>query len=184
MTFDAKQFVLSHLVWVGIVATALVMGRSYLAERDARLLADAAVKTAQQNVKDLQSQIVAVNAAAAQKVQVVTKVVHDVQTTPQAIAAIPEVTSAPLNPQPAPNPAQVSVDALPLVQALAQCKIDAVQLQACEDTSQKKDEIIKQQDTEIVALKKKPGFWKRVTGTLKVVGVGIGIGVVLGAHGL
>lgn len=179
-TFDWKHFVLSHAVWIVAVAVALVMGHSLLAEHDARLLADAQIKVSESQVKDLQAQIVATNAAAAQKVQIVTKIVHDVQTVPQAVTAIPQLTDVPLNARQAvDNPVQVSVDALAFVGLLGQAKTNAVNLAACRSDLTNETAIVAAKQTEIVALKKKPAFWKRVEGTAKAVGIGIGVGLLI-----
>lgn len=180
---DWKHWALSHAVWIAVVGVALVMGHSLLAEHDARLLADAQIKVSEAQVKDLQAQIVQTNAAAAAKVQVITKIVHDIQTAPQAVAAVPQLTNVPLNARVAPdNPAQVAVDAIPFVNLLAQAKTDSINLAACTDNLKSETAIVAEKQTEIVALKKKPSFFKRVTGTLKSVGIGVGIGIALGAH--
>jgi hypothetical protein len=105
-----------------------------------------------------------------------------VKTPAQAIAAIPDVSSLPLNTRPAAD-GGVTVDAVPLFQELAQCKEDAVALASCKQVDAQKDQIISEQKTEIVALKKKPSFWKRVKSTAKAVGIGIGIGALL-SHGI
>jgi hypothetical protein len=180
---DAKHFLLSHAIWVAIVAVGVFAGHAWLVEHDQRLLADKQEKISEAQVKDLQAQIAQLNAAAAKQVQVITKIVHDVQTPQQAVATIPQITAAPLAPEVIPSePTKVAVDAVPLVAALGQCKIDAVNLQACAEGSQKKDEIIAEKDKEIAAIKKPKNFWHRLTGTLKSVGIGVGIGVALGAR--
>lgn len=180
---DWRHWILSHLVWVIAIAVALVLGHSYVVEHDARLLADAQIKVSEANIKNLTDQIAATNAAAAQKVQIITKIVHDVATPTQAVAAIPQLTDVPLNPRVAPdNPAQVSVDALPLVNLLGQAKIDKTNLDACQSDLKNTEAIADAKQTEIVALKKKPAFWKRVTGVAKAVGIGVGIGLLLGGH--
>jgi hypothetical protein len=183
--FDWKHFVLGHLVWVVGIAVALVIGHSYLAEHDARLLADAQIKISEANVKALTDQIAATNAAAAQKVQVVTKIVHDAATPAQVVEAVPQLTDVPLHTRIAPdNPVQVSVDALPFINILGQAKTDAINLAACQENLKTETAIVDVKQTEIAALKRKPSFWKRLSGTAKTVGIGIGIGLFLGAHGL
>ena len=177
-----EKYALTHLTYIALIAIGAVGIRAYIQEHDQRILAEAAIKTSEAQVKDLQAQIVAVNAAAAQKVQTIVKVVHDAATPAQAIAAIPQVSNAPLNPEVVPTePAKVSVDALPLLQELAQGKEDHIALEACQQTSALKDQQLAAKSSEVAALKKKPSFWHRVAGTLKAVGVGVGIGVVLGA---
>lgn len=183
MNLDWKHWALSHAVWIAAIAIALVMGNSLLAEHDARLLADAQIKVSETQIKDLQAQIVQTNAAAAAKVQVITKIVHDVQTAPQAVAAVPQLTNVPLNARVAPdNPAQIAVDALPFVNLLAQAKTDSINLAACTDNLKSETAIVAEKQTEIVALKRKPRFWKRVEGTAKAVGIGIGVGLLISGH--
>lgn len=183
MNLDWKHWALSHAVWIAAIAIALVMGHSLLAEHDARLLADAQIKVSETQIKDLQAQIVQTNAAAAAKVQVITKIVHDVQTAPQAVAAVPQLTDVALNARVTPdNPAQIAVDAIPFVNLLAQAKTDSIKLAACTDNLKSETAIVAQKDVQIVALKKKPAFWKRVEGTAKAVGIGVGIGFLLAGH--
>lgn len=161
----------THLTYIVIILIGLIAFRSWLAEHDARLAAD-------NTVKSLQQQIGAINTAAAQKVQVVTKVIHDlgpVPTPAQVVQAVPQLTDVPLNTRVvAGNPVDVEVTAQPLVQLLAQAKEDAINLKACQDVSVLKDQ-------QITALKKKPNFWHRFLGTAKAVGIGIGIGAIIGA---
>jgi len=176
------NYVKTHIFYVALIAMGLLFVRSYMAEHDQRVLADATVKAAQTQVQTLQAQIVTEQAQAAQTIAAVKAKVVLVKTPAQAVAAIPDMSSLPLNSRPAPD-GGVTVDALPLYTELAQCKIDAVSLNACTQQSAQKDQIIAQQVTEIKALKKKPSFLHRVVGTLKNVGIGIGIGALL-VHGL
>jgi hypothetical protein len=179
-----KKFAMTHIAYLVIIGLALVAFHSWQTEHDARLLASQQEKVAESQVTDLQRQITATNAVAAKQVQVITKIVRDVQTPTQAIAAIPQLTTAQLNPTPAPAPNQVSVDAIPLVQVLAQAKQDSIELGACQSNETADQAIIEQKQTEIAALKKKPSFWHRVGGTLKTVGIGVGIGLVIGSHAI
>lgn len=179
-----KKYALAHLFYLVIIAIGLISARAWLQEHDQRVLSDAAVKTANAQVKDLQAQIVAVNAAAAQKVQVVTRIVQAAKTPQQAIAAIPQIAPN-LNPEVVPlESTKVAVDALPLLQVIAQGKEDAINFQACRDTSALKDQKIAAKDDEIKTLTKKKSFFKRVFSSGKQIGIGIGIGLVLAAHGL
>lgn len=180
---DWRHWVLSHLVWIVAVVIALVMGRSFIAEHDARILADAQIKTSEATVATLQQQIAAANAAATQKTQTIVKIVHDAVTPAQQIAAIPQLSNVPLNERAVPgSPTQVTVDLAPLVQELGQCKQDSVQLAACQIDLKATQGIVDQKQNEIAALKKKPAFWKRVKKTLELIGLCVGIGAALGAH--
>lgn len=176
-------FLVSHLVWVVALAVALLVGHAWLAEHDARLAAETQIKTSEANVKNLTTQIATTNAAAVQKVQVITRVIHDVQTPAQAVAAFPQITDAPLNARVAPdNPAQVSVDAVPLAQALGECRIEKTDLDACQANLVAETAIVAEKTKEIATLKKPKSFFRRVGGTAKAVGIGIGVGLLLGAH--
>lgn len=163
-TLDWKHWALSHAVWIVAVAVALIMGRSLLAEHDARLLVDAQVKTLQQH-------IATTDALAAQKVTTIVKIVHDAKTPAQQIAAVPQLSDIQLNARPIPSltpdaPPQVAVDLAPLVQELGQCRKDSVQLTACQSD-------LKDSQAVIVDLKKKPSFWKRITSHGKTAAVAI-----------
>ena len=74
---DVKTFVLSHLIWVVAISVALLMGHAWLGEHDARVKAEASIKASEATVASLQQQVATTNAQAAQKVQVITKIVHD-----------------------------------------------------------------------------------------------------------
>ena len=177
---DWKHWILSHLVVIVGVAIALVGVHAWLGEHDARLNSEIAIKGSEAKVSQLEQQIAATNAAAAQKVQVVTRIVHNVATPAEAIAAIPQVTDSALNARAIPNnPVQIAVDYLPLIDLLGQAKSDAINLAACTSNLTAETSIVAAKQTEIVALKRKPSFWHRVGGVAKAVGVGVGIGFLI-----
>jgi hypothetical protein len=181
--WDWRHWLLSHFVWVVAITVALVIGHTAIAEHDARVVADAAIKTSQATITGLQQQITATNTAAAQKTQTIVKIVHDAQTPAQQLAAIPQLADVQLNARPVSGlPDAVTVDLAPLVQELGQCKQDAVQLQACQSDLKNETAIAAQKDVQIAALKKKPAFWKRVKKTLELIGICVGIGAAVGAH--
>jgi hypothetical protein len=180
---EEKAWLLSHLVWVVAVAVALVIGHIALQEHDQRVVAEAAIKVSELKVSDLQAQIKAADAAAATQVQAVTKVVHDLGSSPtvgQVVAAIPQLTNVPLNARVAvDNPAQVSVNAVPFVNFLAAAKIDQINLGACQADLKNETAISTEKDTQIAVLKKKPKFLTRVKHIAEAVGVGITIGLLI-----
>src|SRR5271154_5448472 len=111
MALDIKHFVLSHLIWVGVVAAAIfgVVAHEQskqIAERDKQIEVD------QKTVKSLQDQITQNNAAivtmqqqisqrdanAAKQIQQLAVLVSKVQTVPQAVQALPQVSSLPSAP--------------------------------------------------------------------------------------
>lgn len=175
----------THLFYIVLIAVGIIAFRSWLAEHDQRLQTTVQLAASQEKIKDLEDQIVAVNAAAQKQVQTVVKIVHDVATPQQAVAAIPQLTDAPLNARVSPDdPTQISVAAIPFTALLGQCKTDAIELSACTQREKDKDAIITEKTKDISNLKKPQNFWKRTLSTLKAVGIGIGIGAALSAHGL
>lgn len=118
---NEKALLLSHAIWVVALVVALAIGHAWIGEHDARVVADAQIKTSETVIANLQQQILATNAAAAAKVQTIVKIVHDAQTPAQQIAAIPQLSNIDLNarsiPALTPNgPPQVAVNLAPLVQ--------------------------------------------------------------------
>jgi|SRR6185369_8652647 len=178
-----KAYAKTHVFYIVLITVGWVAFHSWLQEHDARLAADSTIKQQEAQVADLKQQIVTAQQQAAQKVQVITKVVHDVKTPADAVLAIPKLTNVPLDVRQAvDNPAQVSVAAIPLVTLLGEAQTDKINLAACQQVGALKDQQLTAKDTEIAALKKKPSFWKRVTGTAKAVGIGVGIGLLLSSH--
>jgi len=178
-----KAYAKTHIFYIVLIVAGVIFFRSWLQEHDARLTADNAVKQQEIVVADLKQQIVVANQQAAQKVQVITKVVHDVKTPSEAVAVIPQLTDVPLNARVSVDkPNQLSLDAIPLITILGQARVDKTNLAACQQVGALKDQQLTAKDVEIAALKKKPSFWKRVTGTAKAVGIGVGIGLLLSTH--
>lgn len=180
-----KTFITTHVFYVVLISVGLIAGHSWLAEHDARLQAASQLAASQEKIDDLTSQIANIQAVAAKQIAAVKASVVAVKTPAQAVIAIPTLTNVPLNVRQAPdNPVQVSVDAIPLTEVLGQCKQDAIALNACTQTVAAKDKIIGEQAKSIDALKKPRSFWSRTLTVMKSVGIGIGIGALLGAHGL
>jgi len=176
-----KPWLLAHGFWIAFIVVAAIGVHSWIGEHDARLLAEQQIKVSEAHVEDLQKQMQLVSQQATKQVQVVTRIVHDVKTPQQAVAAIPQLTGAPLNTRVlADNPADVAVDAMALVNALGQCKQDAITLGACQATSKIQEQIILEKTTQVEALSKPKSFWKRFGNTLKLVGIGAGVGIGIG----
>lgn len=178
-----KAWILSHLIWVVAVAVALVIGHIALDQHDQRMAADATIKVSQANIAALQKQVSDRDAQLAQKVTVITKVVHDLgpaPTTGQIVAAIPQLTDAPLNARViAGDNVNISVAAFPLIQVLQQAAIDHATNLTCQGDLTSQKAISAQKDLEIAALKKKPSFISRVKHVAEAVGAGIAIGLIL-----
>jgi len=152
-----------------IAAAVLVLlglgGYSALQEHDKRIRAEMAIKASEVKVTAIKKNTDA-------KVNAIKKKAATVKTTTEAIAAMPDVSTLPLNVRPLPDlPTAVAVEAVPLYQELAACRITETKLQGCEATAAEKD-------TQITALKSKGSFWKRVTRTAEVLAVGAAIGYV------
>src|SRR5581483_5574315 len=129
------------------------------------------------------------NDAKAQKeIDTLEKTIAQVKTTQQAAQQLPTVT--PNLPTPVTVQTDDSVtfpkeDVLPLFQDLADGKVAQTKLAQCQTDYSAEQQIAAQKDakdSEIVVLKKKPGFWHQIGSTIKQVGVGVGIGLALGAH--
>lgn len=175
-----KQFAATHIFYILLIAGGVFGFHEWNVEHTARIQAEASIKASEVIVANLQQQIIATNAAAAAKVTVITKIVHDVTTPTQAVIAIPQLTAVPLNARPAvDSPVQVSVDAIPLVAILGQAKIDKTNLDACTADLKAETAIVTQKDTEIVVLKKKPSFFARIKHDAKLIAIGAGIGTLL-----
>ena len=185
-TVNLPTFLLSHAVWIVGIVVALVMGHVALQEHDQRIAAEAAIKSSQATIATLQQQIATTNAQAAQKVQTITKIVHDLgpsPTTGQIVTAIPQLTDAPLNARVIANdPTDVSVASAPFLQFVQQAATDKVSLAACQSDLKNETAITTQKDAQIAALKKKPAFLKRVKKTLEMIAICVTIGAALGAH--
>lgn len=171
----------THLFYVLLFGMGLFFVHEWVAEHDARVIADNTVKQSMVQVATLQAQINTIPAQTAAKVQTIVKVVHDAQTPAQVVAAIPSLTDLPLQTRVIPgNTVDVEVAAQPLMQLVGELKTTEVQLGACQQKDSLKDQQIVELNTTIKALKKKPNFIHRITSVAKAVGVGIGIGVLIG----
>lgn len=206
MTFDVKHWLLTHALWIVALGVGFVGFNSWRSEHDARLAAQITISKDEQQVKSLQDQIGQNNSAiaslqqqmtqrdqnAAKQINQLTTLVSKVQTVPQAVAALPQVSQLPVAPTVQSDNSVVlpSADVLPLFQQLSDGKECAVKLNTCQaDLTDEKAIDAKDQSTitdqtkqlalkndEIQALKKKPSFWHRVGTTMKEVGIGVGIG--------
>ena len=182
--WDWKHFLLSHIPWIVLFVCAALGVHYWLAEHDASLQARATVKLAQSQIVTLQQGIVQRDAQTQQQVAPIIKIIHDVQTPAQAVAALPQIISLP---SPAIPQANNSVlippdDAIPLFQAVADDKVcRALLTTATADLADEKG-IVGEKDKQIVALKAKPKFWARVGHDAKVVGItaaAIGVAVLV-----
>jgi len=174
------KYLQTHVFYVVLILGGVIAFKCWLSEHDARLAAAQAEKVAEANVASLRTQIAASDAAAAQTIAALKSRAAVIKTPEQAIAAIPDVSSLPLHTIPAPTPGFVQVDALALYTELNQCKQDQTALSACQTARAADEKIIEEKQTEIVALKKKPSFFKRLGGAFKEIGIGAGIGFALG----
>jgi hypothetical protein len=172
-----KTSAAKHVLGIAVAVFVVIAFRSYMAEHDARIVAEATIKQVQVQVANLQKQKQDVKAAADVQIATLQKEAKKVQTPTQAIAAIPQVSTLPLAPTPLPDaPDKVAVDALPLFQQLSKCRQCDAALAADEAQLKLDEQIEAQKDTEITALKRKPSFWKRVEKTTEVLAIGAAIG--------
>jgi hypothetical protein len=151
-----------HVLGIALAALACAGGYSWLQEHDARLLAEAAVKASNDRIAVLEKDKQDIIRAGQLQLANLQKQAEAVKTPAQAIAAIPSVSPVPLNPAPLPDaPSAVKVDAIPLFQALSQCKQGAVNLGTCQQQLKIETQVEAEKDTQIKALEHKPAFWKR-----------------------
>lgn len=175
-----------HVESLVIAGALLFGGRMWIQDHDARLQADAAVKTAEANVKALQAQQVKVVKDTQTKVVVLQQKSAAVDTPVKAVAALPEAAPE-LKAEPLPDtPDKVAVDALPLFKDINQGQQCAVELQGCQAALTLQKSIDGEKDTEVKAEAKKPGFFHRLGKGLKVVGCSAGgaaVGSLAGSKG-
>lgn len=161
-----KAWILSHLIWIVALAVAILLGRSYMSEHDARLRADEQIKASKVLIKSLQDHQTATDAAAAQKVQVITRIVHDAVTPVQVVAALPKIDTdlaTKLDAHIVPNdPTDVQVNAPALIAVVGDLKTSQVQLGACQSDLADQKKITAADNDTITALKAKPKFWARM----------------------
>ena len=178
------SYVKTHTFYLAIIIALFVFGKAWVDEHDKRVVAEAAQKQVLQSSQDaitlLGKQIAATNAQALSDRTALVRARAATRTPAQAVAAIPALSSLPLNARIAPdNPTQVSVDALPLYQELNQCAQDRVTLGACQSDLKAETAIATQQVIQIAALKKKPSLTKRIGHRLKQFGEDAAIVVTL-----
>jgi hypothetical protein len=173
-----KQYALHHLFYIILIVGGVVGFRLWLSEHDQRVAIENKVKANDQLVKSLQDGIASRDALLAKQNQVVVKVVHDVQTTTQAVAAVPQLVT----PQQAvdlkptvstTDPNAVEVQAKPFIALLGDYKIVQQENATCQaDLADEKKIEAADQDT-IKELKKKPKFWARMKSHGKVAIIGM-----------
>lgn len=164
-----ETYAKTHLFYIILIMLGAVSFHVWLSEHDARVAADNKVIQLQQQATNIQQQTT-------QKVQVVTRVVRDAVTPSQVVAAIPTLTTIPVDAREIPgNKIDLVVAAKPLMQVVGDLKTAQIELDACQQVNTLKD-------AEVAALKKKPRMIKRFAGVMKAVGVGVGIGLLLSTH--
>jgi hypothetical protein len=176
---NLKQYLGTHVFYIVVIAIAILAGRAWLQEHDARLLAEDQIQRSEHQVEDLQKQIALNDAAAAKQISSLQLLRQQTKTPQQAIAAIPDLSTLPLNTRVGPTSGTAIVDVVPLFQELAHCKQDAVELASCQLDYKAEIAIAAQKDEQIAVLKKKPRFWKRLASTLKTALIGAGAAEVL-----
>ena len=182
-SLDWRHWLLTHLLWIVALGVGYAGFSQWKYEHDTNAAKAVQIAVAQNTITQLNAQIIANNTQAAQKVTTITKIVHDVTTPAQAVAAIPILTNIPLNARVIPgNAVDVEVAALPLVDLIGQYQIAQTNLSACQANITAEKAIVVQQAGEIATLKKKPPLKQRIVHALKVGGTIFGIGVVIGAH--
>lgn len=163
---------------VGVVAALILLGGyCWLQEHDQRIRAEATIKESQAHIATLEQDKAAIQKTADAKVVIIQKQAAAVKTPAQAIIAIPDVSNVPLNVRPLPDmPTAVAVEAVPLFQELAACRISEAKLDGCTQLRAKDAEVVTEKDTQIKALKSRGSFWHRVVQTAEVLAIGAAVG--------
>lgn len=156
----------THVWYLVVIVVLLLAGRSWITEHDARLLAEQKAALDEQQIKSIQAE-------AALQVAAIEKEKAAIRTPQQAVPVIQAFDPAlrpvaPTTTSEGPQSLEVSVDSVQLAKDLESCRIDRVNLAACQKQSQL------QQD-EVKVLKKKPGFWKRLGHDLKTAAIGVAV---------
>ena len=176
------QFVKPHLVYWIVGAVCLLAFKSWLTEHDKNLVISAKVDGLQATVDSQKTLIEQLRSSTQKQVQVVRTVVKEAKTHDQQIAAIPQLSTQPLNPQSLPDaPSAVKVELAPLVAQLGKCKEDAISLGACQQEIAYRDKIETAQGQQVDLLKRKRTFWQAFGQKAKQVAPCGIAGAVLGA---
>jgi hypothetical protein len=174
----------THLFYIILIVAGVAGFRTWLSEHDARVDAERQVKQSQQLVKSLQDGIASRDADLSKRQQVVVRVVHDVASPAQAVAAVPLLVT-PQQDQDlqtkvaVDDPKAVEVQAVPFAQLLGDYKLETQENQTCQADLVDEKKIVTEDEAVIKALKKRPRFWRRVGGVVKEVGLGVLAGFVL-----
>lgn len=168
----------AHTFYIVLGLVCVFGAHEWMAEHDARIRSEFTVKQSEEKVKSLQAELVTTKQATAQKVITIQRVIEKVKTPSDAIAAIPSLSTLPLNARLVPNlPNAVEVDAIPLAQELATCKIAETKLDGCEKSLTITTGIVAEKDAIINATK--PSLWKRIKHDAIVIGISGAIGFAL-----
>lgn len=172
-----KTTAVTHVLWIAVAVGGFLLVRAYISEHDARVAAEAAVKSAQTQIKTIAASQTQTAKAAAVTITVLQKEAAAVTTAPEAVKGLSGVSTVQLDPEAVPDaPQRVAVDAVPLYQELNKCKQCSVNLGATQTELADQKKIDAQKDLEITALKKKPGFWATVKKDAIVIGVSAAVG--------
>lgn len=170
-----KDYLMHHLIYVALILVGLFGFRAWLYQHDnaraqeaAKQVAEAQVKSDAATIKTLTDSIASVKAAAAKQVVVIQKEAAAIKTPQQAIPIVDAFDPA-LRPRLLPD-LSVAVDPVTLAKDLEQCRIDRVNLGACQKQVEldegpagiiaQKDDQLAQKDKIIAA--SKPKFWKQL----------------------
>jgi hypothetical protein len=171
-----------HIFYLVIIVALIFGGRMWVQERDLRMAQETTVAVLQNHVQTLEAQINQRDEQAAKQQQVIVKVIHDVQTVPQAVAAVPQVVTTPL-PVPVTSDASGDMiipkdDVIQVFDQLADDKLCNSKLSTAAADLVDEKNINANLTQQIAVLKKKPKFIKRVLRDAKLIGIGAGLGAI------
>lgn len=179
------NYLKTHLFYVILVVVGIVAFRAWLYEHDnknaqqaAKQVAEAQVKSDIATIRTLTDSLESIKATAAKQVVVIQKEAAAIKTPQQAIPIVDAFDPA-LHPRLLPD-MTVAVDSVTLAKDLEACRVDRIQLGACQGQLTlyekpggivaQKDDIIAQKDKELKA--SKPSFWSQLKHDSKTAFIG------------
>lgn len=180
------NYLKTHLFYVILIVVGIIAFRAWLYEHDnknaqqaAKQVAEAQVKADVATIKTLTDSLASIKIAAAKQVVVIQKEAAAIKTPQQAIPVVDAFDPA-LRPRLLPD-MTIAVDSVTLAKDLEACRIDRVQLGACQGQLAlyerpvdgilaKQNDIIAQKDKELKAAK--PSFWSQLKRDSKTAFIG------------
>lgn len=181
-----KTYATTHLFYIILIVVGAIAFYSWKGEHDQRLIAEQTIKANSQVIAGLNDQIKARDAANVAADNKVKTLVAATKTPAQVVAAIPRIAppdiAGELNARVSPTlPNVVEVDAPGLIDLTGKFVTMSQDLATCRADYADETKKFNTDESTIATLKKKPRLIKRIFGSVKTFGIGVGVGVVLAA---